>query len=383
MHKRIGDLPVELSSVTRFVMDQLSPFIHEKRARSIAFGVVGVLFADRLSGADVGRGIARAHGTSPKHGIKQFDRLLSNEGFDVPTCFQASVPLVVGERKEIVVALDWTEYASDGHSRIALNLVTNHGRATPLVWMTVASDQLKWRRNSYEDEVLNLLARCLPEGVNVIVLADRGFADIKLFELLREDLGWDFVIRVRKGMTVTMPSGLVWEVGSAVPLDTSIAELPETLFTRRKFPVTIVCTQDEGMKEPWCLATTLTGQKQRVVQLYGRRFSIEHAFRDEKDLNCGLGMEWSSIGDPKRRDRFLFVVMFATLILTLLGAAGEQVGGDRQLRANTAKRRTHSLFRQGKEYLMGCASRLIRQLRAAFEQLLGSIRRVHETFALL
>ena len=34
-------------------------------------------------------------------------------------------------------------------------------------------------------------------------------------------------------------------------------------------------------------------------------------------------------------------------MLTLLGAAGESLGYDRWLKANTVKYRTHSLFRQG------------------------------------
>ena len=34
-------------------------------------------------------------------------------------------------------------------------------------------------------------------------------------------------------------------------------------------------------------------------------------------------------------------------LLTLLGAPREEAGMDRYLRANTAKKRTHSLFRQG------------------------------------
>ena len=37
----------------------------------------------------------------------------------------------------------------------------------------------------------------------------------------------------------------------------------------------------------------------------------------------------------------------AIAVLSLLGAAGERIGYDRWLKANTVKRRTHSLFRQG------------------------------------
>ena len=45
--------------------------------------------------------------------------------------------------------------------------------------------------------------------------------------------------------------------------------------------------------------------------------------------------------------RSLSINAFAVLFLTLLGAAGEALGMDRHLKVNTAKRRTHSLFRQG------------------------------------
>ena len=37
----------------------------------------------------------------------------------------------------------------------------------------------------------------------------------------------------------------------------------------------------------------------------------------------------------------------AIAMLSLLGAAGERIGYDGWLKANTVKRRTHSLFRQG------------------------------------
>jgi hypothetical protein len=54
------------------------------------------------------------------------------------------------------------------------------------------------------------------------------------------------------------------------------------------------------------------------------------------------------IDDPQRRDRLLLLNAFAILLLTLLGTAGESLGnGPPTLRTSTAKRRVHSLFRQG------------------------------------
>jgi hypothetical protein len=51
------------------------------------------------------------------------------------------------------------------------------------------------------------------------------------------------------------------------------------------------------------------------------------------------------IRDTKRRDRMLLVSAMASVLLTLLGSAGESLGMDRLLKANTVKKRTHSLFR--------------------------------------
>ena len=50
---------------------------------------------------------------------------------------------MVGARTEVVVALNWTSFAADGQDTIVLSMVTGHGRATPLLWKTVASSTLR------------------------------------------------------------------------------------------------------------------------------------------------------------------------------------------------------------------------------------------------
>jgi hypothetical protein len=50
------------------------------------------------------------------------------------------------------------------------------------------------------------------------------------------------------------------------------------------------------------------------------------------------------------------VLALATMFSVLVGAAGEKLGLDRTLRANTeTRKRTHSLLRQGHEYMAGVA----------------------------
>jgi hypothetical protein len=69
-----------------------------------------------------------------------------------------------------------------------------------------------------------------------------------------------------------------------------------------------------------------------------------------------MGLSKTHIGNPLRRDRLLFVAAIATIVLTLLGAAGETIGLDRYLKANTSKRRTLSLFKQGNIYFKRLAT---------------------------
>jgi hypothetical protein len=64
-----------------------------------------------------------------KHAVKQVDRLLSNEGIPVWRLFASWVPYVVGDRPEIVTALDWTDFDDDDQSTIVLSMITSHGRA--------------------------------------------------------------------------------------------------------------------------------------------------------------------------------------------------------------------------------------------------------------
>ena len=79
-----------------------------------------------------------------------------------------------------------------------LSMLTGHGRATPLLWKTVASSTLKGNQRRYEYEVLCRLREVLPAGVKVTVVADRGFADCKLFYALTEELTFEYVIRVAR-----------------------------------------------------------------------------------------------------------------------------------------------------------------------------------------
>ena len=148
----------------------------------------------------------RDRGKMGKHGVKPVDRMLSNPALDVWRLFKCWVPFVLAERTEALIALDWTDYDDDDQTTLVASLVTKHGRPTPLVWLTLRKSTLKGLRNDAEDSVILRLRELIPSRVQVTLLADRGFADQKLYTLL-EQVGFAYVVRFRKIITVTSAQG--------------------------------------------------------------------------------------------------------------------------------------------------------------------------------
>jgi hypothetical protein len=378
---------MQFKDVRSFLGSILSEDIHSKRVDSLANAALGVMTGASLAVAMIGKSLAQARGLLTKHAVKQVDRLLSNPRIEAWDVFATWVPEMVGPRKDIVVAMDWTDYDADGQATLALKLVTRHGRATPLVWLSVLKDELKNARNDYEDACLRRLAEVLPDSVRVTLLADRGFADTKLLDFLA-DLGFDYVIRLKGNTTVRAADGTIRPATEWVGQGGRARKLRDATLTEAQCPVgAVVCVQAKGMKEAWCLVTSNAAASSRqIIDLYSKRWGVEPSFRDTKDLRFGMGLSSTRISDPQRRDRLLLLNAFAVVLLTLLGAAGESLGMDRHLKSNTVKTRTHSLFRQGcmlYDLIPNMPEHRLKPLIQRYAEILQQSRVVTETFAIV
>jgi hypothetical protein len=361
--------------------------LHAKRVMSLANGALGVMTGASLAVSMIGQSLAQARGLLSKHAIKQVDRLLSNQGIVVWDMFAPWVAEVVGARKTIVVAMDWTDFDADDQATLALSLVTSHGRATPLLWLSVLKDELKDHRNDFEDVCLARLAQVLPEGAAVTILADRGFGDTKLFDFL-DTLGFAYVIRFRGNIHVSAADGQTRPAAAWVGNGGRARKLRGAEVTAGRHKVgAVVCVKARDMKEAWCLAASNAEATAReIMNYYAKRWTIEPGFRDTKDLRFGMGLSVLRIADPQRRDRLLLLNAFAIVLLTLLGAAGESLGMDRHLKVNTAKHRTHSLFRQGcmlYELIPNMPEARLRPLVARFREYLNQHGAFNQTFAVV
>jgi len=345
---RLARVGLSSASIQKFLSDVVEDDLHVKTILSIANATLGVLHAASLCIHVMGRAYGWATDGDGKHGVKQVDRLLSNEKVSPWQLAKAWFAMLVGPREEVVVALDWTDFDGDDHTTLVASLITNHGRATALLWRTVKKSTLAGSRNQHEDELLEHLSKSMPEGVRTTIVADRGFGDQERYRKLSA-LGLDYIIRFRDCITVTDQYGEAKPAAQWVA-PSGRAKLHKDMGVTSDCYVVpgLVFAHDKRMKEAWCLATSRADlPAPQIVKWYGKRFTIEETFRDTKNGHLGMGLSATHIRNEARRDRLIFIAAIAYMLVTLLGAAGERCGLDRTLKSNTSAKRQLSLYNQG------------------------------------
>ena len=150
-----------------------------------------------------------------------------------------------------------------------LSLITDHGRATPLVWLTVDKRTLKDNRSLYEHRVLVRLAELLPGDVKVCAVSPTAAsARPEAVRVLTEELCFDYVIRCRGNIAVTATTGETRTAAAWVRSGGRACVLRGAAVTADRYPVgTVVCVQDPDMKQAWCLAASSTTAAQPSISL--------------------------------------------------------------------------------------------------------------------
>ena len=150
---------------------------------------------------------------------------------------------------------------------------------------------------------------------------------------------------------------------------------------------TVVCVHAKAMNESWCVVASEDKIGSRtLIRYHGKRWRIETSFRDITDMRFGMRMSAMRIKQTQRRDLMLLLSALSIALLTLLGAAGESLGYDRWLKANTVKYRTHSLIRQGMmlhEHLPDWPEHRLRPLIEKFVQVLTEQRMYRKIFGVI
>jgi len=128
---------------------------------------------------------------------RRFRRWLSNRRIDTMAAHHALIKQALSQwmKERLYLSLDttmvWNCFC------IVWVGVVYRGRTVPVAWRVVAQSSSTVRLWTVQ-RVLRQAARVMPDGVAIVLLADRGFADGKLMKYLKENLGWHFRIRIKR-----------------------------------------------------------------------------------------------------------------------------------------------------------------------------------------
>jgi hypothetical protein len=232
------------------------------------------------------------------------ERLLANRHLEVDAVMAAYARELLARAaisgRQLVLILDQTQ-ATARHQVLMLALRVGE-RALPLAW------RVKQTRGSIgfaeQEELVRLVAAWLPADAKAVLMGDRFYGGPELILLCRA-LGWDYRLRLKGDLLVTVEGGET-TTGECVARGEHL--LPEVGLTAREVPTSIAIVHEPAHPEPWIIAMSEAPTVYRAFD-YGLRWGIEAMFSDFKSR--GFGLADSQIRHPDRLARLLLVMALA------------------------------------------------------------------------
>ena len=281
---------------------------------------------------------------------RRFHRWLENRYLQVNELYGPLIQEALSDwqAERLYLALD-TSVLWDKYCLVSLAVVYR-GRAVPLIWQVLAHPSAMIAFQHYE-RLLRQSVQWLPAGVEIVLLGDRGFADIKLMNLCTE-LGWHYRLRIKENFNIYQEKEYVAKVND-YPLGAgqSLFIHNARLTDKRFGPVHIALANPAGVNERWAIVsdelTTVS-----TFDEYGYRFDTEEFFLDIK--SNGFQLESSKLDSAEALTRLLFVFAGATLFLVSQG--NEVVANEQRRLVDPHWFRGTSYFRIGWQWVHAAIS---------------------------
>lgn len=306
-----------------------------------------------------------------EHVGRRMRRALNDPGLTLEDAYQPGLRLLVDwdalrrDTGQAILIVDESSQAEHVHLvRVSL---AYRGTSLPLAWAI-------WEQNATQapgaywraiDTVFASVARLLPAGLAIVVLADRAY-DVPDFIDRVTDAGWDYVVRVKARSAMRVRDRRGREQAISALTAQHLARPGQRWKIRGQAfkdanwrTVSLVGHWAVGHAEPLVVMTN-RAPGWAVLGCYERRFWIEPGFRNDK--SAGWQWEASQVRDLARQGRLLVALAWATLLTVLLGCAdAEERLAERQRRPPQTRPRpgkppAHprlSLFRLGLQAIGG------------------------------
>ena len=247
--------------------------------------------------------------------VRRFARWLHNSHIAPHRIWQAYVRDVLASWEgEVSVVLDTTMlWGTICWIRVS---IAYRGRALPIAWRLIRHRSARVGFHDYRP-VLEQAAQILPEHLEVLFLADRGFADMALLAWLQAQ-GWHWRVRIKQKMKVYRPRR-GWR-----PVKAFLPAYGHALCMRGVFvgptagmgPFHLAVGWGFDTQDPWYLLSSDPTTPETFSE-YHSRMSIEFEILDNK--SNGFHIQRSVLRDPHALDRLGLVLAAVTLFLVAQG----------------------------------------------------------------
>lgn len=191
------------------------------------------------------------------------------------------------------------------------------GRAVPFLWKVLEHKSSTVAFTEYK-LMLKLAQKLLSNYSNVMLLADRGFANHQLINWLQNS-SWHYCLR--------LPSDVMIHGARRHPIELKYLYPPKSeamlyhnvrLWLDGEYLCNLVLANVQGVREPWAVITDEQPSLQTLWQ-YGLRFRVEELFLDSK--SGAFQLEESKIRECQALERLYLVIALALLFSTCHGLA--------------------------------------------------------------
>ena len=343
------------------------PEIHAARLNAFFTFVKSGLRDQRLSVTYLGRGLKNDSNTEKKHDIKRADRLIGNQHLHNERLYfyEFMTESLVGSNQHPFIIVDWSPINGNEIFQVLRASIPMGGRALTLYEKVYPESELN--AEYAHQALLDALAQCLPADCRPIILSDAIFKT-PWFKAI-EKKQWYWVGRVRGNVYLSADKNTWQSCKQWFSKATSRAKKLGDIFYSKstQFQCQAVlyqgtnkgrmkkkkrggksqCTtnkyQQQKAKEPWLLIynlpDTLRVTAKKVVAIYRKRMQIEESFRDTKNSQLGISLEYSNSKSTHRYDNLLLVAAMILFVLWCLGYASDKLKQPKLLQANTEKKR--------------------------------------------
>jgi Transposase DDE domain len=270
--------------------------------------------------------------------VQRLERLLKNPRFEEHQLWAPFAKDILDQAKNtpLRLVMDRTDI-NDRHWILVVSLVFK-GRTIPLTWNILENEG----SSSYTEQeaLLERILSWIPQGCQVILLADREFDSSSLMDFCLAE-GWHFCFRIRCDRWLNLPNGDRFQP-KALNLKAGQSRYFKSVFPNGLKGESLSLSCRFGGKEAWYIVSDLPAGAS-ILSHYAHRFCTEETFRDWK--RAGFHLENTHLVVPERVSRLLFCLCLAHLWCLWWGARA--LRGGKRCELERRVERSLSVFQIG------------------------------------